>query len=95
MSEIVLCGGKGAGVLYPPRNQSLAAGGPGSLWEGWGRWGTPNLPGTCSKATPVHKGEHLSSQKMGTAGKGCRKGSRQVTSYRLTLNLLHVHVCDA
>lgn len=59
ISEIVLPGGKGAGVWYPPRNQSLAAARPGSLWEGWGRGRTPKLLGTCSKVTPVHKGEHL------------------------------------
>lgn len=43
ISEIVLPGGKGAGVLNPPRSQSLAAGRPGSLWEGRGRGRTPKL----------------------------------------------------
>lgn len=44
--ELVLARGKGAGILYPPRNRSLTTGRPGGLCDG-----APNPPTLAGEVT--------------------------------------------
>lgn len=75
ISEIVLSTGKGTGVLYPPRNQSLTAGRPGS--QGLGE---PNLPALAARWSENHwlRCQHYSNHRMANAGKADQKGPGEI-----------------